>query len=132
MKRRKERRVGRYLGCAGCGRQQNYARSAEPGGITWKEAQRIGWTGTLAKPVCPFCSGPPLTPPKQIWLVLDTRGLEMTYALSQPMFTKREADRWRGLRSRDVGGPDPRERTIGPYVLVDPPPVTSRSRKKKT
>lgn len=40
--------------CA-CGREQTYQPSHKRGGITWAEAQEIGWRGTPVAPVCPFC-----------------------------------------------------------------------------
>jgi len=39
-----------------CGREQSFAPSSKPGGITVKEAESIGWVKLKGKWVCPICN----------------------------------------------------------------------------
>ena len=40
-----------------CGRCQSYAPAGRSGGITVKEAERVGWRKIDGAWACPFCSG---------------------------------------------------------------------------
>ena len=40
-----------------CGRRQSYAAENEPGGVTVREAELIGWRLIDGHWKCPFCTG---------------------------------------------------------------------------
>jgi hypothetical protein len=45
------------LKCGKCGRTQRVVEADQPGGVTPKEAEHLGWRQIGGRWECPFCTG---------------------------------------------------------------------------